>query len=342
MLLKVGELAKRAGLTVRALHHYDSIGLLSPSARSDAGYRLYNRDDVARLHQIQALQQFGMALADIGVFLAGPGSSLPAIIEQQVAVLAQKIAQAGRLHAQLTLLQHQLQAGEEPDLAGWLSTLELMTMYDKYFSKDELATLPFFSGQQKCVDEWDAMVAEVRALVDAGTPADAPQAGALALRWMTMLERDTGGHAGLAAKLVAMQAAEPALRQMNGITPQTEAYVREALACVRLSLFAKYLAPTEFAFLSAHYRERQDEWPGLIAKLRAALDAGLAPHDAQVRPLALHWATLWRSFAGDDPAVHAKIRTAYEKEPKLMVGSFITEELQAFVGQALASLSTQE
>ena len=41
MLLKIGELAKRTGLTVRALHHYDAIGLLSPSARPDAGYRLF-------------------------------------------------------------------------------------------------------------------------------------------------------------------------------------------------------------------------------------------------------------------------------------------------------------
>jgi DNA-binding transcriptional MerR regulator len=47
-MLKVGELAERAGLTVRTLHHYDSIGLLRPSARSDAGYRLYDRNDVAR------------------------------------------------------------------------------------------------------------------------------------------------------------------------------------------------------------------------------------------------------------------------------------------------------
>lgn len=54
MMLKVGELARRAGLAVRTLHHYDSIGLLKPSGRSAAGYRLYNRDDVARLHQVQA------------------------------------------------------------------------------------------------------------------------------------------------------------------------------------------------------------------------------------------------------------------------------------------------
>jgi hypothetical protein len=50
--LKVGELAKRTGLTIRALHYYDNIGLLRPSGRSDSGYRLYNQSDVARLHGI--------------------------------------------------------------------------------------------------------------------------------------------------------------------------------------------------------------------------------------------------------------------------------------------------
>jgi DNA-binding transcriptional MerR regulator len=63
MLSKAGELAKRSGLTVRTLHHYDAIGLLTASARAENGYRLYDRDDVARLHQIQALRRFGLALA---------------------------------------------------------------------------------------------------------------------------------------------------------------------------------------------------------------------------------------------------------------------------------------
>ncbi|MFH7095796.1 MerR family DNA-binding transcriptional regulator, partial [Klebsiella pneumoniae] len=50
MLIQVGELAKRAGLTVRTLHHYEQTGLLTPSARSEAGYRLYNLSAVQRLH----------------------------------------------------------------------------------------------------------------------------------------------------------------------------------------------------------------------------------------------------------------------------------------------------
>lgn len=91
MLLKIGELAKRTGLTVRTLHHDDSIGLLSPSARSDAGYRLYNEADIARLHRILALRRFGMALAEIGTYLSGPGLPLANLVERQIAMLTQQM-----------------------------------------------------------------------------------------------------------------------------------------------------------------------------------------------------------------------------------------------------------
>ena len=128
MLLKVGDLAKRCGLTVRMLHHYDSIGLLVPSARSDSGYRLYDKADIARLHQIQALRRFGMSLADIGAFLANPDVPLTTIMERQIAMLDQQITQASVLRDRLTRLHDQLVRKEEPELAEWLTTLEWMTM----------------------------------------------------------------------------------------------------------------------------------------------------------------------------------------------------------------------
>src|SRR3990167_6381584 len=83
MLLKVGDLARRTGLTVRTLHHYDEIGLLKPSGRSESGYRLYSRADVARLHGIQALRHLGLPLADIAAMLDGSGTPPGLIIEQQ-------------------------------------------------------------------------------------------------------------------------------------------------------------------------------------------------------------------------------------------------------------------
>ncbi|HEY8023387.1 MAG TPA: MerR family transcriptional regulator, partial [Burkholderiaceae bacterium] len=62
MQLKVGEFAKRTGMTVRMLHHLDSIGLLVPSARSEGDHRLYDQKDIARLHAIKALRQIGLPL----------------------------------------------------------------------------------------------------------------------------------------------------------------------------------------------------------------------------------------------------------------------------------------
>ena len=53
---KVGELARQTGLSVRTLHYYDEIGLLSPSYRTETGYRLYAAVDIARLQQIKSLR----------------------------------------------------------------------------------------------------------------------------------------------------------------------------------------------------------------------------------------------------------------------------------------------
>ncbi|HEX6558894.1 MAG TPA: MerR family transcriptional regulator, partial [Longimicrobiales bacterium] len=69
-LLKVGELAERTGLTVRALHHYEQLGLLVPAGRTPAGHRLYSDASVAQLQKIAALKQLGMSLEEIGRWLA--------------------------------------------------------------------------------------------------------------------------------------------------------------------------------------------------------------------------------------------------------------------------------
>lgn len=69
---KVGELAQDTGLTVRTLHHYDRIGLLSPSRRSPAGHRLYAGADIVRLQQIMSLKYLGFSLDEIGALIDNP------------------------------------------------------------------------------------------------------------------------------------------------------------------------------------------------------------------------------------------------------------------------------
>ena len=131
MLLTVGELARRCGLTVRALHHYDAIGLLVPASRSDAGCRLYARADIERLHRIQALRQLGLSLTDIGNALSGPQAPRAEVVDRQIARLDRELAQAAKLRQQLVAMRTQLVAGQPPDLADRLETLELMNMYEK-------------------------------------------------------------------------------------------------------------------------------------------------------------------------------------------------------------------
>lgn len=341
MHMKIGELARRAGLTVRALHHYDSIGLLCPSARSDAGYRLYNRDDVARLHQIQALRRFGVALADIGSFLADPGSRLPAIVDQQIDALSCQIVQASALRDQLAHLKRQLAEGEEPELAAWLTTLELMNMYDKYFTKEQLARLPYFNGDQHSIAQWQDMVARMQALKDSGAPADSPAAQALSHEWMIMLERDTGGDIDIMLGINALQDNEPEARARNGITPELSTYVQNAFSAFRLGLYEKYLEPGEFAFMKAHYGKTMSDMPQLLGKINEQVKRGASPSDPASQALARAWMARFQEYAGTDPATHAKIRHAHQAEPDLMTGTFVTQEHLAFILASLDGLRPQ-
>jgi DNA-binding transcriptional MerR regulator len=81
-----------------------------------------------------ALRKFGLSLAEIATALAGPDLPLSAIVTQQIAMLERQIAQASTLRERLRSLQAQLAQGQTPELAEWLTTMELMTMYDKYFT----------------------------------------------------------------------------------------------------------------------------------------------------------------------------------------------------------------
>ncbi|MBA5605466.1 MerR family transcriptional regulator [Duganella sp. FT3S] len=337
-MLKVGQLASRTGLTVRTLHHYDSIGLLTPSARSESGYRLYQRDDIARLYQIQALRRLGMSLADIGAFLAQPDAPFSTIVARQIDALGQQIAQATELRARLMRLQCQLEQGDSPALADWLTTLELMTMYDTYFSKEELAQLPQLDDASPRAREWAQLVARMRALGDGGTPAADPQAQQLACHWMTMVERDTADNPDLARRLDLMLTQEPAAQQRSGITPELKRYVLDAFSEYKLTIYAKYLDADELRTMRANRGGQVPAWLALIADVRGQMDAGAAPASAAAQALARRWLELFRSYAGDNPATREKMRLAHEKEPVLLTGSFMSDDVLGFIRQSIATL----
>src|SRR5689334_8409047 len=102
--MKVGQVARRTGLTVRTLHHYDAIGLLSPSAQTGSGHRLYTPDDVARLQQIVSLRQLGFSLEQIGKLLRQPDCSLTQVVELHLEAVKTQLDKAQQLCRQLEVL----------------------------------------------------------------------------------------------------------------------------------------------------------------------------------------------------------------------------------------------
>ena len=105
MAFTVGELAKLTGITVRTLHHYDQIGLVQPSDRSDAGYRLYGQADVLRLQQVLLYRELGLPLDQIaGVLEAGtPKAALAKHRETLVAKRAHLDAMLAALDTALAI-----------------------------------------------------------------------------------------------------------------------------------------------------------------------------------------------------------------------------------------------
>jgi len=87
----VGEVSELARVTVRTLHHYDELGLLSPSERSQAGYRLYSYDDLARLQEILIWRALGFSLAEIASLLDDPGHDRLDALERQRELVGREI-----------------------------------------------------------------------------------------------------------------------------------------------------------------------------------------------------------------------------------------------------------
>ncbi|GAB3255662.1 MerR family transcriptional regulator [Chitinimonas naiadis] len=345
MQLKIGELAKRTGVTIRALRHYDDIGLLSPSGRSDAGYRLYNQRDVARLYQILALRQLGLPLADIGPLLTGSGMALPSLIDRQFQALDARIAETVALRDRLGRLRTTLAQHHEPELDEWLSTMERMTMYDKYFTQAEQEELKGRADQadiRAAEAEWPTLIATAQQLLDAGTPPEGPQVQALATRWRTLVLQFTGANAALLPKLHTMYHREDNLQAQTGLNPALMAYIGRAQAVSRFAIYARYLDETEMIRFRANYGTNMSAWPALIAIVHRLMQAQVPSDHPDAKAAAAQWHSLTESFAGSDPRTREKMRTAMENEPALLEGTGINLAMLDYLRAAHTGVADQK
>lgn len=184
----VGQVATEVGVTVRTLHHYDDIGLVRPSARSHADYRLYTADDLRRLHHVMIYRRLGFGLGEIAALLE-QDADLAAHLRRQRASVLERVAELEQL---VRLIDHTL---EDTMNNFAISNDEMKQIFGDAFDdsyQDEARARwgdtdawreSAERTSQYSVEDWqqikaenDAITARFAALMAAGVSADAPEA----------------------------------------------------------------------------------------------------------------------------------------------------------------------
>jgi DNA-binding transcriptional MerR regulator len=343
MSFTVGQLAKLTGLTVRALHHYDAIGLLVPSQRSDSGYRLYTQADIVRLYRIQALQRFGLSLTEIEIALARQGSTLPEMVSQQLAALDSQIEQATALRSQLIHLREVLARGDEPGTGEWLTVVELITQYDKYCSPEELNRLIEHNNDDAA--DWQALIADLRAATQSKLAPQSKQAQSLITRWGSLMLQRVGGDKNLLIKMKLAYAKDSGMQSrmemQGGITPEMMEYLAHVAKHAHLALWSRYLSPVEIKALSL-----DDAWQQKLLRangaLRNEMEAGSSPNSDPTRAALKEWDSLVDMFVAGDNKLRLKVAEALQSDADLQWNWILTPDLLEFIKNAKASQSHKE
>ena len=197
--LDIRDVAKRTGLTSRALRFYEARGLLKP-LRTYSGRRFYGRGELERIQQILALKRAGLSLAQIGKLTASGKLDLGALVEAQLKIIEERRAELGEARALLLSIKSRIDRGEPVDAATFCSLIregdrimqpeDWRRVTDRYFSDEEKAhwaehpPQPGFD-QAEYSRKWKDLGDRVQAAIPKGP--DSPEAHALYDEWQQLL-----------------------------------------------------------------------------------------------------------------------------------------------------------
>jgi len=245
---RASEFAALAHVTVRALHHYDRLGLLRPKQRSRAGYRLYSARDFARLEQIVVLKFLGIPLKQIPRLLE-PDAKLADVLQKQRDVLLTKRLHLDKAIRAISNAQRSLLSRKEPDWKLFQFIVQEFEMQKntewkaKYFSAEARAKVAARRSQltpeelEKANSAWAEFHAEVQASL--GEDPAGPKAQAFLARAERLIEEFTGGDPDIRQGLAAMMADRANwpkdVKAASRLTPEGEAFLKKAKEAAKLA-----------------------------------------------------------------------------------------------------------
>jgi DNA-binding transcriptional MerR regulator len=205
---RIGEFATLAGVTVRALHHYDRIGLLKPQ-RGSSGFRLYRLQDLERLEQIAALKFLGIPLQEIKLLLKHGPLTLVDSLHVQREALAEKRRLIDRAVVAIEAAEKAVRSGQTTDASILRKIIEVIDMQPQENSLRKYYTDQAWLDRERIVQEtpleireknfeaWRQLFAEIEAAIDVDPASESAQA--LTKRWLQLAETAHGGNEAVRA-----------------------------------------------------------------------------------------------------------------------------------------------
>jgi DNA-binding transcriptional MerR regulator len=244
--LSPADVARRMGVSAKALRLYEARGLLKP-LRSEAGWRTYGAAEIAQLHHILALKRLGLPLAQISEMLSRRTMSLERVLAVQEEVLTHEELRVNRALALVRKARGRLDSGHALSIDDLIQLTKETTMttqqqrdemkaifdplIERHYTdaeKADLGTRPY--DPVEAARAWDGLMAEARTLMAKGDPASL-EAKDLARRWKAQVNLFTGGNPEMAAKAKAVWSeamADPGAGPKLPLNPEIFAFIEKA------------------------------------------------------------------------------------------------------------------
>ncbi|SDI28039.1 DNA-binding transcriptional regulator, MerR family [Sinosporangium album] len=241
----IGDVARRSGVSARMLRHYESLGLVRPTGRTEGGYREYSSEDIRRIFHIESLRSLGLSLREVGRALDDPGFKPSELVDELIRQTRERIA----FQTELLTRLRRIGAAEPTD---WADVLQVVALLHALGSESAGKRL---RAALSLVEE---VSVPVEALVEATlSETDLNVAGAL--RWA--LEQSGGGGLVLLAEGLGSPAAEVRRRAARSIA---EIRNDEATVLLRKALTDSDIVVRRNAALELGARGVADAVPTLI------------------------------------------------------------------------------
>ncbi len=211
--LTVGEVAKKMDVTVRTLQYYDQIGLLSPSAQSEGGRRLYTDKDVIQLHQILSLKYMGFSLDEIKNHLASldTPADVARVLAEQAAAVREKIAALSETLKQIEALKAEVLQMQSVDFKKYADILKNLQMKNEFYwlikhfddqTLDHIRTRFDQESGLAFLQKFTRLQDRVIQLQKAGVPAKSEKGQQFAKEYWDMILEFTDGDLSMLSNLV--------------------------------------------------------------------------------------------------------------------------------------------